>query len=90
MLQSAWFNFLATKGLSVSKPLRLHDESVAVLGKQTKKHKPLVPEYHRIVTVAAGKSQPANSKLLPPHFRGNSGRDEAAEQLDAAMDSADN
>ena len=79
-------NFLVTKGLSVSKPLRLHDESVAVLGKQNKKHKPLVPEYHRILNLATGEVPPADSKMLPPHFRGNNSHDEAAEPEDVAMD----
>ena len=61
---------LLSRGFSVDKPLRLHDRSTAVQGKQSKKHKSLVPEYHRIVSVKTGDPPPANSKLLPPHFQG--------------------
>ena len=68
--------FLLSKGLSVDKPLRLHDRSTAAQGKQSKKHKPLVPEYHHVVSVKTGDPTPANSKLLPPHFQGGRSEEE--------------
>ena len=68
--------FCHAQGLSVTKQLRLHDQSVAVQGKQSKKHRPIVPEYHRIVSAKAGVPQPAGSKVLPPHFAGEVGHEE--------------
>ena len=46
-------------------------------GKQTKKHRPLVPEYHRIVELHADERAPENSKQLPPHFAGVKESEEA-------------
>eukprot|EP00435_Cladocopium_sp_Y103_P049944 s2858_g15.t1 len=62
--------FFAAQGLQVQKPLRLHDKSLAVQGKQSRKHRPLVPEYHHIITCQVTDAQPGNSKLLSPHFQG--------------------
>ena len=62
--------FLVSKGFSVDKPLRLHDRSTTVQGQQSKKHKPLVPEYHHVVSVNTGDPIPAGSKQSPPHFQG--------------------
>ena len=71
--------FLTRKGLAITKPLRLHDKATAVQGKQTKKHRPLVPEYHRIVELHADERAPENSKQLPPHFAGGKESEEANE-----------
>eukprot|EP00435_Cladocopium_sp_Y103_P022067 s4526_g5.t1 len=62
--------YFASKNISITKPLRLHDESVAVQGKQTKKHRPLIPEYCRILTIDNSMEPPEGAKLLPPHFQG--------------------
>eukprot|EP00435_Cladocopium_sp_Y103_P017424 s1635_g4.t1 len=62
--------YFASKNISITKPLRLHDESVAVQGKQTKKHRPLIPEYCHIVTIDNSMEPPEGAKLLPPHFHG--------------------
>ena len=65
-------HFLA-KGIKVSRPLRLHDKSVAVQGKQTKKHRALVPEYYKIVLLPRDREPPAHAKQLPPHLMGKWG-----------------
>ena len=65
-----------------SKPLRLHDRSLAVQGKQSKRHRPLVPEYHKIVTLPADQPQPADSKQLPPHFKGVGSTEEVEIEMD--------
>eukprot|EP00435_Cladocopium_sp_Y103_P069508 s291_g33.t1 len=54
--------FFSAKGLTVGKPLRLHDKAMAAQGKQDKRHRPLVPEYYRIVSLAAGDQPPPGSK----------------------------
>ena len=84
-------HFLA-KGIKVSRPLRLHDKSVAVQGKQTKKHRALVPEYYKTVVLPRDRDPPAHAKQLPPHFNGEVGReedDENAMKLDDTTLSGD-
>eukprot|EP00435_Cladocopium_sp_Y103_P066873 s464_g29.t1 len=73
--------FFTAQGLPIQKPLRLHDTSLAAQGKQSKQHRPLVPEYHRVITRASNETAPDNSKLLPPHFAGDDGLDEEANKL---------
>ena len=75
-------NFLAARGRKVTKPLRLHDKSTAASGRQTKKHRPLVPEYHQVKVLQAGEKPPADSKLLPPHFQGAMECDEGTNETD--------
>ena len=77
--------FLVAKGVVIERPLRLHDKSTAVQGKQSKKHRPLVPEYHRILTLPASAAAPVNSKQLPPHFSGGRDAEEAGKQTDVPM-----
>lgn len=74
-------SFLVGKGLTVQKPLRLYDKSTAVQGKQSKKHRPLIPEYHHVVTLGSNDPAPKYSKQLPPHFR----RGRESEEDGAAM-----
>ena len=72
--QLAYFVFLQQRVCKYrKKPLRLHDKSTAVTGKQSRKHKPLVPEYHHIVTLDKSDPAPSNAKQLPPHFSGGRG-----------------
>ena len=49
---------------------------MAVQGKQTRKHRPLVPEYYKIVVLPADRQPPAGAKQLPPHFNGEVSREE--------------
>jgi hypothetical protein len=77
-------HFLTRKGFEIAKPLRLHDKATAVRGKQTKKHRPLVPEHHRRIELLADDLVPDNSKRLPPHFAGGKKPEEADEEEDMA------
>eukprot|EP00435_Cladocopium_sp_Y103_P027118 s386_g6.t1 len=52
--------------------------STAVQGKQSRKHRPLVPECHHIVTCQANDDAPPGANLLPPHFSGECGPEESS------------
>ena len=69
--------YFLSKGYKLVKPLRLHDKSVAVQGRQTRKHRPLVPEYYKIIVLPADRQPPAGTKRLPPHFNGEEVHEEA-------------
>ena len=62
----------------------LHDVSSASHGRQTKRHRPLVPEYHHVSFVAPNTPVPEGAKILPPHIGGleseEDGQDEEAAQ----------
>ena len=58
--------------LSLQPPLRIHDLSTAALGKQSKKHPPLIPEYHHFVNQKPGTPIAPGSKALAPHLGGES------------------
>ena len=73
----------AARNLPLEKPLRLHDLSTAIQGKQTKKHKPLIPEYHRTVGCSSSDPAPPGSKQLPPHFTGDGVAEEETTQLES-------
>ena len=73
----------AARNLPLEKPLRLHDLSTATTGKQTKKHKPLIPEYHRTVVCSSSDPAPPGSKQLPPHFTGDGVAEEETTQLES-------
>ena len=77
--------YFAARGFQLNKQLRLHDKSVAVQGKQTKKHRPLVPEYYKILVLPADRQPPEGSKALPPHFTGELISEEKGDEL--AVDS---
>ena len=49
---------------------RLHDLATASLGKQSKKHKPLVPEYHRVAFQSKHLPISDGAKIIAPHRRG--------------------
>ena len=72
--------------ISLEKPLRLHDAATAVQGKQSKRHKPLIPEFHHFVKQQAGTVLQTGSKLLAPHLGGDlreeSGQNSADDQKD--------
>ena len=67
---AALLQHFANKGVSICKPLRLHDKAVAAQGRQNKRHRPLVPEYYKILQLPKDRKPPSESKLLPPHFNG--------------------
>ena len=46
---------------------RLHDLATASLGKQSKKHKPLVPEYHRVAFQSKHLPISDGAKIIAPH-----------------------
>ena len=64
----------------MSKPLWLRDLATAAQGKQTKKHRPLVPKYYLIVSLDASTEPPENAEQLPPHFNGEGGLEEGQEK----------
>ena len=59
-----------SRGLSLQPVLRLHDLATAAQGKQSKKHHPLIPEFHRVTKRPKGEKLPEGTKLLPPHLGG--------------------
>ena len=59
------------RNFNLEKPLRLHDAATAVQNKQTKRHKPLVPEFHHFVKQPASSAiQPGTNKVDGASFRG--------------------
>ena len=68
-------------GLTLHPKVRLHDLAAASLAKQTKKHKPLVPEYHQFSHQLKHLPIPEGARVLAPHGGG-----ESEEELDAAED----
>ena len=69
-------------GLTLHPQVRLHDLATAATGKQTKKHKPLIPEYHHFSNKAKDAPLPEGAKILPPHLGG------VSEEADATMDNS--
>ena len=58
------------KQFSLQKQPRLHDAATAAQGKQSKRHAPLIPEFHHFVRQAASAPLAKNTKLLAPHLGG--------------------
>ena len=69
-------------GFSLHATTRLHDESTAALGKQSRRHKPLIPEYHHFKNLARSEPLPPNSKSLPPNLGGSEAEDAAQGDAD--------
>lgn len=63
--------FLSRRGIRISQQPRLHDLSTAVEGMQSKRHQPLISEFHHFVTVSSTAPPPPNSKLTSPHQGGD-------------------
>ena len=61
---------------------RLHDLSTASVGKQSKKHKPLVPEYHRVAFQSRHVQVPDGAKIIAPQ---KGGMDREEEDLGSSM-----
>jgi hypothetical protein len=72
--------------LTLQGPLHIHDMSTAALGKQSKKHPPLIPEYHHFVKERPGTQLAPGSKIVAPHLGGECREEpeltEKSEQLD--------
>lgn len=60
-----------SRGLPLQPTMRLHDLATAAQGKQTKKHQPLIPEYHRVTKAPKGAPLKDGTKVLPPHLGGD-------------------
>lgn len=57
-------------GYNLQTPTRLHDKATAVMGRQSKRHKPLLPEYHHVKRMPVSDPLPEGTKLLAPHLGG--------------------
>ena len=74
-----------SKGWSLVPRPKLHDLATASLNKQSKKHKPLIPEYHRVVFQPSNAVVPSGAKLI----LGGSDREELDGKLDVDMNMSD-
>eukprot|EP00435_Cladocopium_sp_Y103_P045522 s1078_g13.t1 len=77
----------ASRGYSLTPSLRLHDKSTAAQGKQTRKHPPLIPEFHHFLKHQLGATQPPGTRLIAPHVGGES-REELNDEEHGTMDFA--
>ena len=64
-----------TRRIQLEAQVRLHDKSTAVQGKQSKRHRPLIPEFHHFGKLPLGSPCPPNAKIIAPH-RGGEVREE--------------
>ena len=65
-------NVVTQRHLSLQAPPRLHDLATAAQGKQTKRHPPLIPEFHHFTRKPVFEPLQPGTKLLAPHLGGNS------------------
>ena len=56
--------------LSLQQPPKLHHQSMAAVGQQSRKHKPLIPEYHHFALQPANLPAPKGAKIIAPHLGG--------------------
>ena len=63
------------RGIQLESQIWLHDKSTAVPGKQSKRHQPLIPEFHHFGKLPPGSPCPPNAKIIAPH-RGGEVREE--------------
>ena len=59
-----------SRGLSLQAPERLHDVTTAAQGKQTRKHRALIPEFRHFSKQLATDPVKPGTKLLAPHLMG--------------------
>lgn len=59
---------LAKAGLSLDVPMRLHDKATASQGRQSKRHKALIPEFHYFQKLSRFDTLPPNCKRVPPNL----------------------
>ena len=76
-------------GWDVEPHATLHDKSSAAHGKQTKRHKPLVPEFHHVSLVVPPATLPEGAKQLPPHLGGVGSEESASEGIGSASTGED-
>eukprot|EP00435_Cladocopium_sp_Y103_P015220 s5327_g3.t1 len=74
-----------SRGFSLTPSLRLHDKSTAAQGKQTRKHPPLIPEFHHFLKHQLGATQPPGTRQIAPHIGGES-REELDDEEHGTMD----
>ena len=60
-----------SKGWSLASRPKLHDLATASLNRQSKKHKPLIPGYHRVAFQQSNESVPSGAKIIAPHIGGS-------------------
>ena len=70
-----------SKGWSLASRPKLHDLATASLNKQSKKHKPLIPEYHRVAFQQSDVAVPSGAKIIAPDIGGSD-----HEELDTMLD----
>ena len=83
------------RNLQLQKPPKLHHQSMAVVGQQSKKHKPLIPEYHHFVLQPANLPAPKGAKIIAPHLGGEVLEEERGQcntftDVDASCDNTGN
>ena len=69
------------RGYNLTKLTRLHDMSTAVQAKQTRKHKPLIPEFHHFSKKKAADPLPPNAKVVAPHLGGENREEQDSDVL---------
>lgn len=60
----------AERQWSLAPAPRLHDLSTAATGRQSKRHAPLIPEYHHFKRLPLASTLPSGAKILSPHLGG--------------------
>ena len=63
-------NVATSRQLPLHPVPRLHDLATAAQGRQSKKHQPLIPEFHRVTKCPKEAAVPPGAKILPPHLGG--------------------
>ncbi|CAE7196317.1 unnamed protein product [Symbiodinium sp. CCMP2592] len=61
---AALLSFMSKAGKSLPCAVRLHDQSLASVGVQPRRHKPLIPEYKSVVQVPVDSPIPTGAKVL--------------------------
>eukprot|EP00435_Cladocopium_sp_Y103_P045469 s290_g13.t1 len=74
------------RNFSLTPPLRLHDMATAAQGKQSRRHPPLIPEFHHFIKHPLTAEQPPGTKQLAPH-RGGDFREEQFDSADGTVGS---
>lgn len=86
---SCLMRFAQQNHWALSPPSTLHDLSTAAHGRQSRKHRPLIPEYHHVVTCPADTPITENCKLLPPHLGGEYQEESATEENNSTTNGAE-
>ena len=73
-----------SRGFALKPPFRLHDKAMAAQGKQSRKHPPLIPEFHHFLKHPRDVLQPPGTKQLAPHLWGSE-REEQKQSGDVVL-----